>query len=504
MPAGQLWAALLLPALGLEVLTRGADAAVPLALVEGDARAARVLACNAVAAGQGVRAGMRVSAALGVLPALGCLTRQPALEAEALQDLSAWAGQFSSLVSLLGDAEAGLVLEIGGSLRLFGAAEALCARLRDELQALGYQARVAAAPTPTAACWLARAGDRRPVLRAADLHARLAPLALHWAGLPAAQLEALRQLGVRNLGDCLRLPRAETARRFGPRLWPLLDRALGRVADPRRACQAPPRLHRRVPLPAPVTAVEALLFALGRVLRELLGVLAARGEAVARLVVSLEHPGGASSGLELDLMTPSRDARHLLRLLGQRLERLTLPDGVEGVSLAVLQSEDLAPRSLDLFDPHHATEDAWLLTLERLQARLGPGCLHGLRLVDEHRPERAWRDVELAPGVTPAPDAGVGAGMGAGAQAGAGAPGFAVPRPLWLLPTPRALALRAGVLHYRGPLRVETTAERIEAGWWEGEDVRRDYHIASNASGERFWVFRQHVDGAWFLHGVFA
>ena len=47
--------------------------------------------------------------------------------------------------------------------------------------------------------------------------------------------------------------------------------------------------------------------------------------------------------------------------------------------------------------------------------------------------------------------------------------------------------------------------ERIEAGWWDGDEVRRDYYVAINARGEAFWIFREHRDpAAWYLHGVFA
>jgi protein ImuB len=46
--------------------------------------------------------------------------------------------------------------------------------------------------------------------------------------------------------------------------------------------------------------------------------------------------------------------------------------------------------------------------------------------------------------------------------------------------------------------------ERIETGWWRGEDVRRDYYVVETTRGERFWLFRDLGDGSWFLHGVFA
>jgi protein ImuB len=50
--------------------------------------------------------------------------------------------------------------------------------------------------------------------------------------------------------------------------------------------------------------------------------------------------------------------------------------------------------------------------------------------------------------------------------------------------------------------------ERIESGWWDDDDVRRDYFIAETARGEIVWLYRDHRygidDGEWFLHGLFA
>ena len=50
--------------------------------------------------------------------------------------------------------------------------------------------------------------------------------------------------------------------------------------------------------------------------------------------------------------------------------------------------------------------------------------------------------------------------------------------------------------------------ERIESGWWDGADVRRDYFVADTPDGATAWIYRDHRygvdDGEWFLHGLFA
>jgi protein ImuB len=78
------------------------------------------------------------------------------------------------------------------------------------------------------------------------------------------------------------------------------------------------------------------------------------------------------------------------------------------------------------------------------------------------------------------------------------------PRPLWLLAEPQPLAH----LFEMKPWILRDGPERIESGWWDGRDVRRDYFVAENPGGEVMWIYRDHRygidDGEWFLHGVFA
>jgi protein ImuB len=45
--------------------------------------------------------------------------------------------------------------------------------------------------------------------------------------------------------------------------------------------------------------------------------------------------------------------------------------------------------------------------------------------------------------------------------------------------------------------------ERIESGWWEGRDVRRDYFVARAPGGQTLWVFSE-PRGGWHVHGIFS
>jgi len=85
--------------------------------------------------------------------------------------------------------------------------------------------------------------------------------------------------------------------------------------------------------------------------------------------------------------------------------------------------------------------------------------------------------------------------MTAGAHGSSPAPS----RPLWLLPAPRPL----GGDPTAAQLRLLSGPERIETGWWDGDDIGRDYFVGRNASGEQLWLYRDR-GGEWFVHGVFA
>ena len=84
-----------------------------------------------------------------------------------------------------------------------------------------------------------------------------------------------------------------------------------------------------------------------------------------------------------------------------------------------------------------------------------------------------------------------------------------LPRPAWLLPEPLRLAERDGLPLHGGALRLSGGPERIEAGWFDGAPVCRDYHVALGADHRLRWVFYQRrgtgsTPAGWFLHGLFA
>lgn len=481
-PAEQLWLALHLHTLALEVFAPTPEA-VAVAAGEGSRRI--LVACNQAAGCQGVLRGMSLNAAFAVLPALRVLEQDPRRERRALERLAGWAGQYTSQVSLA--MPAALLLEIRGSLRLFGGLANLQQRVADGLQALGYQARLGIAPTPLGALWLARICQAPvPLTDPRRLPGALGRLPLDCTDWPETTRVQLQLMGVRSIGDCLRLPRDGFARRFGQARLRELDRALGRHPDPRPTFTAPARFRGEIELPAESEQTVRLVPALERLVGELVGLLRARQAGIESLRLQLQHTNGPASRIDLQRLSPSRDGRHFMALLGERLERTRLPAPVIALELRSGRLRELGASERDLLgEAGELQPDQVPLLVERLRARLGDEAVYGVCLVPEHRPEHGWRRQRE--------------GM---QRSGAGGSGQ---RPLWLLEQPLPLVQRDGRPWQDGPLSLESGPERIETGWWDGGDVTRDYYVALTSRGMRLWVYRERrAERRWYLHGVFG
>jgi protein ImuB len=419
----------------------------------------------------------------------------PHASSAVLDKLAARAQRFTPRVSL--EPPDGLVLEVRGSLHLFGGADGLCRMVRDDCATLSRAVHVALAPTALAAIAGSRSADPFVVTDPARLVGQLSSLPLAALRWEQDVLERLVHIGVRTVGQALRLPRTGFARRFGAAQLAALDRLTGRRADPRADFRPRERFRTRFEPSYELEHHAAILAALAGPLAELERFLRSRQCGITELAIRLHHRQAAATRCVLSLASPELDAGRLTDLLEEKLAVLVLP---EPVRLCELRSGALVPwaaPSNSLWQPgeHGGAAGAESPAfLERLRTRLGVEAVHGLELVAEHRPEAAWRaaasEVALARRDSkqrPAPSR------------------KSRERPLWLLPQPELLETVDEHPQRQGPLAILSEPERIETGWWDGKDVARDYYLARDARGVRLWVFRERREPhGWYLHGIFG
>jgi protein ImuB len=464
------------------------------------------------------------------------------------------AQRFTSFVSI--EPPNALLLEIKGSLKLFGPLERLHAGIDAAWRDLALPAHSATAPSTLAALWLARGQPRagHPVV-IEDLGA----LTGHLAKLPIActawdieRLQTLRAMGVTRVGELLRLPRAGLARRLGPGAVQDLDIALARQFAPRRAFVPRERFRARCDFETEIENVVYLEKALEPLIAHCAEFLRERQAGVQALRLKLRHRAGPATQVHLGLASITSERRRLMDVLVQKLGRLELEAPVRGMELVSGSLQPLSAGSLDVFAGLSGTgaRDSVPQLVERLRARLGEDAVYGVASIPEHRPEAAWRRVhELS----------LASARRMGEKMTDRGTGDGMPRPVWLLDAPLALSepdmqechqcegrkpeptpagrpqgegqdgpsqcgsrkpepTPAGAPEGRGPrmgarqsgLLLEQGPERIESGWWDGRGVARDYYVARQVHGARqphgakLWVFQERQSKRWYLHGVFA
>jgi protein ImuB len=476
-----LWLALHFPLLSLEIFTRGTGESRPLAVASAPDNRPQIIAANRCARKSGIVSGIEVSAAYALNAQLHVIPRDIEKEQATLKRIAAWALQFTSLASI--DEPSEVLLEIEGSLKLFGGLAPLYRRIQQGIAQLGFDAVMACAPTPLAAQLFARAGLSVRIQHRDALRHALERLPVALLADEAAMLE---RFGVRTFGECLQLPRDGLARRAGQDLLDKLDRALGAQPDPRKPFVPPQTYAATLPLPAPVEYAEALLFGARRLLAELCGLLSAGGNGVQYLDFEFAHDKRDPTRAAVELVGASRDAEHLLNVLRERLARVLLPAPATEIGLNAGRFTPLAARNLSFLPDSRNEADTASRFMERLSARLGSDAIRGLMPWPDYRPEHAWRACK--PG-----------------ESGTIAPNALPTRPLWLLATPKPLQEIDSVPQQDGPLSLLIGPERIEAGWWDGQSVVRDYFVACDPVQSLLWIYRERSAAArWYIHGFFS
>ena len=411
-----------------------------------------------------------------------------------LQRLAVLAQRFTPRVSLA--PPDGLVLEVQGSLALFGGAARLYRAFRAGCQAAGCRPVLTLAPTPLAALAAARSGLSFKVLDLEHLVSAASALPLTALRWPPQLLQRLSKLGVYRVGQALRLPRAGFARRFGREPLQLLDQLVGRSVDLRAPFRVPERFRVKRQFVREREDHAQILQALQPLLQQLATFLEARQCGITRITCRLRHRNEVHTDCVVRLAQPEAAAARFMEWFAERLSRIALPGPVRALELRSGELVARAPMHASLWQPgeHGGGGKAGSLPgslefIERLRMRLGELAVHGLTCEDSHCPEGASRALSPADPKFQ--------------RAGSAARGGTPPRPLWLLEEPQLLRESAGWPQLDGPLRLKHGPERIESQWWQAPGVARDYYHAVDVQGIAVWVFRERAPPhRWFLHGL--
>jgi protein ImuB len=501
--------AIWLPALAIERWAKlsGAEPDAAIVLTVEGTHGPVIHAATPAAAARGARAGARLTDARALDPGLLAVPADVAGDAELVERLARWAQRWSPLVEV--DGADALRLEVSGTAHLFGGEAGLIADVGERFAALGLTARAAIAPTAAAAWAMARHGRAGASVGAAGLGEQLAPLPVAALRLSPQATRTLERLGLKTISALAGIERRSLARRFRDADNPVdaLDRMLGRKDEPLTAAPfaLPPRALLR--LEEPAVHAEAGAQALERLIPRLVAELQARQLGARRLSLSGYRVDGSVAVASVATAIPSREGKHLHRLLADKTAALDPGFGFDAFALEASWSEPLGAAQDSLVEEVNGEADVARL-VDRLSVKLGAEKVCRPMARESHMPERASGWVAaIADRPTPNPSCSREEPKGPQRlldRPEAIAVVYATPEGL-----PRRFMWRRAV---HDIARVEGP-ERIAPEWWrEPSSARlRDYYRVEDQAGRRYWIFREGVIGdgrggapGWFIHGLFG
>jgi protein ImuB len=461
-----------------------------------------ITVCSVKAERSGLHIGQPLAEAKALLPQAVYLPADVAADRDALCQLAIEFQCFSPLVGLEESADPeSLLSEVTGCTHLWDGEERFLQSVRSYWRGRGYHIHVALAGSLGAAWALAHTTSLSLVPAGHEVQA-LSGLPIATLRLPLSALERLEALGLSTIGEILRLPRETLASRFGVILPVRVDQALGLLPETFICERLKEPLTTRRDWEVPIEDRFAIDLVCRQLLRELLSMAGLDRMGLLELEGEIQTETGPLK-IEIRLVEPTCDERHLSQLVELQLERRTWTGGVVAVRWVALRLGRLEQAQGCWFgDDLESNTSRELNTLiERLSSRLEAKSVLRVELVPDAQPEHAVRLVPWMSAERPRTD------------------GFTLPleqfrgRPLRLIFRPLPIDV-SSIVPDGPPIRMTWNRqdflvirawgpERIATGWWRAHDVERDYYRVEWEDGTQVWVYRDQRNERWYLHGFF-
>lgn len=470
----------------------------PLVTVRTQANRRVLDSVDAAARAAGLRPGMAAAHAQALLPSLHLADATPEADTAALDRLGLWCMRYAPLVT--SDPPDGIFIDIAGAAHLFGGEAGLLDDLAARLHTAQLTAKLALADTPGCAWAVARYGPGG-VVGPGQMAEALGSLPVAALRLLPKQVASLHDVGIERIAQLASKPHPTLRLRFGQALTSRLGQALGAAPEPLVSLQPPDVPQVTLRFAEPVSEPADLQRIIAALCAKLVTELERRGIGARRLDLVFLRVDRIAQAVRIGTARPSRDAKHLGKLLGERLVLVDPGFGIEETTLTASWVEALTERQTlgrHVADEDGAADLAGLI--DALRVRLGPSRVFRLSRVESEYPERAVTKVSPVAeprGTTWPAD---------------------LPRPARLFNPPEPVTaiaeipdapplffvwrrIRHRVVKADGP-------ERVTGEWWRDDaeaGTRRDYYRVENAEGERFWLFRDapaEAGGRWWLHGL--
>jgi protein ImuB len=466
-----------------------------LAIVEGAANSAHIVAATRRARTKGVHAGLSITQARSLVPKLIARNRDSECERTAQEALLEVAETFSPRIE---DAGNGVVFfDISGLERHFPSERDLAAAAIRSADAMSMPARCGIAASKLAARVAAELPHSPTVVERGKETEFLAPLPLARLSPQLDAAQTLQRWGIESIGDLARLPESEVAARLGELGRELHYAARGVDPTPLIPRALPPEFREGMELEWPLVAIEPFLFIANAALDRLSKRMEMQGFACRRLELTMMLDPDGFHARAIELPAPTRDVKTMLTLL--RLDIEKTPPGAPVRGFSIVAHPDRPRRAqLSLFGPTAVSPEKLAAAIARLASMIGEDRIGMAMTVDGHLPDRFAIGQYEPP---PPPDIKSGP---AEARAIAAVRTLRPPEPIEVVTRPSRPDepgdIQIAAIEGHGPVHSCSGPWQVEEGWWRGRPDVREYWDVESERG----IYRVYRGEGWSLEGGYG
>lgn len=448
----------------------------------------------------GVNEGMTVADARVIAPDLQVFDGKPGRNIKLLTGLAEWCLRYTPLVQL--DPPDGLLLDVTGCTHLKGGEKAYLQEIVSRLKTAGYDVRPAIADTIGAAWGVARCASSGLIVPEGEHRNALMALPPSALRLPIDNLLKLRNVGLHQISSFIHMPHTVLRRRFGKNMVLRMQQALGQEVEYLFPLKEPVPYTERLECLEAIKTRPAIEIALNELLERLCKRLYGEGLGVRSAMLTWYRVDGKNGNISIGTNHPSNRTQHLFKLFFIKLDTVAPGLGIELFVLDALKTEPVSDKQSELWSAKGGADNEEVAELlDRVAGRIGTANIHRYLPGEHYWPERT---PQASPNLKQKPESTWRTDK---------------PRPMQLLDKPERIEAMALTPDYPPKLFVwkgerhtivgADGPERIEREWWLDPGEHRDYYIAEDEEGRRYWLFRSgHYNAEnnqhWYLHGFFA
>jgi protein ImuB len=472
---------------------------LPVAFTEPDHGRMLVMTINKHAEHHGVKVGMAAADARVIAPGIHLFETKPGRNVKLLKGLAEWCLRYTPLVMV--DPPDGLLLDVTGCTHLKGGETEFLKDMVSRLRGLGYTVRPGMADTIGCAWAVARCAESGLVVPAGGQRNALMALPPASLRLGFDLLIKLHELGFYQVGSFIHLPKSVLKRRFGGNMVLRLYQALGQEVEFLLPLKEPVPYSERVVLLEPIRTREVIESTVHALIDQLCKRLYGEGLGLRSATLTYCRIDGKSGQLMIGTNHSSQRTDHIFKLFALQFDQVAPGLGIEAFILDAPKTEPASDKQNLLWNGKPAADSEEVAEmLDNVGARVGKDQIHRYLPQERHWPERAAGNTT---DLTQSPESAW--------------PEDRV-RPVQLLEPPEAIEAMALTpdyaprqFVYRNQRHIIVNAdgpERISHEWWIEDGGYRDYYVAEDEEGMRYWLFGMPNDNTsqtrrWFIHGYF-